>query len=129
MSVKRILLRQKVGGRGFRRRGLKLIGTLSNYDDDDNDNDNAKKKKNNWFYEQNNSSAGPLTSTARLRCETSQCDVLWRTWTYDNKFFFLYLNMDKVLKNSPPKQVAYIARIERFQIDMLMFEKTQIYFF
>ena len=39
------------------------------------------------------------TSTARLQSETSQCDVLWKTWTYDDKCYFLYLNMDKALKN------------------------------
>ena len=49
-----------------------------------------------------------MTSTALLRRETSQCDVLWRTWTYDNKFSFLYLNMDKALKNSTPGKVVHI---------------------
>ena len=49
-----------------------------------------------------------LTSITRLRLETSQCDVLRRTWTYDDKFSFLYLNMDKALKNSTPEKVAYI---------------------
>ena len=48
-----------------------------------------------------------LPSTAPLR-ETSQCYVLWRTWTYEDKFYFLYLNMDKVHKNSTPGKVAYI---------------------
>ena len=49
-----------------------------------------------------------LTSTARLRRETSQCDVLWRTWTYENKFSVLYLNMDKDNRNLTPGKVAYI---------------------
>ena len=40
-----------------------------------------------------------LTSTARLQRQTSQSDVLQRTWTYDEKFSFLYLHMDKALKN------------------------------
>ena len=35
----------------------------------------------------------------------------------DDKFSFLYLNMDKARKNSTPGKVAYIWRIERFQID------------
>ena len=48
------------------------------------------------------------TSTARLRSETSQCDVIWRTWTYDDKFSFLYFKMDKDLKNSTLGKVAYI---------------------
>ena len=49
-----------------------------------------------------------LTSAARLRRETSQCDVSWRTWTYEDKFSFLYLNMDKDLENSTPGEVACI---------------------
>ena len=59
----------------------------------------------------------------------SQCDVLWRTWTYDERCSFLYLNMDIALKNSTPGKDAYIWRIERFQIDAIKFEKTQIHFF
>ena len=50
-----------------------------------------------------------LTSTtAQLRREISQCDVIWRTWTYGDKFSFLYFNMDKALENSTPGKVAYI---------------------
>ena len=56
-------------------------------------------------------------SAARLRRETSQCDVLWKTWSYDDKFSFLYLNMDKALKNSTPRKVAYIWKIEKVRID------------
>ena len=92
--------------------------------------------KNNWFYEQNESFARAwgfqyisLTSNARLRREISQCDVLWRTWTYDDKFSFLYLNVDKAINNSSPGKVAYIWRIERFQIDAIKFKRTQIHFF
>ena len=92
--------------------------------------------KNVWFSEQNNCSAHAsrflvyisLTSTARLQLETSQCDVLWRTWTYDDKCSFLYLNVDKALKNSTLGKVLYISRIERFQIDAIKFERTQIHF-
>ena len=36
--------------------------------------------------------------------------------------------MDKALKNSTPGKVAYIRRIERFQIDAIKFERTQIHF-
>ena len=45
------------------------------------------------------------------------------------QFSLLYLHMDKALKNSTPGKVAYIWRIERFQIDAIKFEKTQIHFF
>ena len=37
--------------------------------------------------------------------------------------------MGKVPKNSTPGNVAYIWQIERFQIDAIKFERTQIYFF
>ena len=88
-----------------------ILGTLSNdHDDDDN---NVKK---NWFYEQNNCSAHFLDVHCTSTTETSQCDVLWRTWSYYNNFSLLYLNMDKALKNSTPGKVAYIWRIERYQI-------------
>ena len=69
-----------------------------------------------------------LTSTTRLPRETSQCEVLWRRWTWDDKFSLLSLNMDKALKNSTPGKVAYIWRIEQFQIYAIKFEKTQIIF-
>jgi len=69
-----------------------------------------------------------LTCTARLRREASLCDVSWRTWKYDDKFSFLYLNMDKAVKNLTLGKVAYIWRIERFQIDAINIERTQIHF-
>ena len=37
--------------------------------------------------------------------------------------------MNKAFKNSTPGKVAYIWRIERFQIDAIKFERTQIHFF
>ena len=37
--------------------------------------------------------------------------------------------MDKVLNISTPGKVAYICRIERFQIDALKIERTQTSFF
>ena len=90
-----------------------LLESLSNYDDDDNVKKEKEKKTigfirkttalhvhHAWYIS--------LTSTARLRRETSQCEVLWRTWTYEDKFSFLYWNMGKVLENSTPRKVAYI---------------------
>ena len=70
-----------------------------------------------------------LTSTARLRRETSEFSVLWRTWTYDDKFSFPFLNLnktDKILTNSTPGKVACIWHIERVQIDAIRFESTRI---
>ena len=42
---------------------------------------------------------------------------------------FLFLNLNKILKNSTPGEIAYIWQIERVQIDAIKFEKTQIEFF
>ena len=36
--------------------------------------------------------------------------------------------MDKVRKKSTPEKVTDIGRIERFQIDAIKFERTQIHF-
>ena len=37
--------------------------------------------------------------------------------------------MDKALKNSTPGKVAYLGRVEWFQIDAIEFERTQIRIF
>ena len=50
-------------------------------------------------------------------------------WTYDDKFSFLFLNLNKILKNSTPGKVAYLWHIERVQIEAIKFERTQILFF
>ena len=60
--------------------------------------------------------------------KTSWFDVLWRTWTYDDEFSFLHLNLNRILKNSTPGKVACIWHIERVQMDAIKFEKTQIHF-
>ena len=39
----------------------------------------------------------------------------WGTWTYDDEFSILFLNLDEVLKNSSPGKIAYIWQIERVQ--------------
>ena len=85
-----------------------------------------QRQKNNWFYEQNNFSARASRFLAHffdVYCTTttwnSQSDVLWRTWTNDDKSSLLYLNMDKALKNSALGKIAYIWRIERYQIDAI----------
>ena len=39
------------------------------------------------------------------------------------------MNLNKILKNSTPGEIAYIWQIERVQIDAIKFEKTQIEFF
>ena len=66
----------------------------------------------------------------RRRVLDLKVPVLWRTWTYDDdEFPFLFLNLNKILKNSTPGKVAYIWHIERVQIDAIKFERTQIHFF
>ena len=108
------------------------LGTLSN-DHHDEDNNSVKKTivfmcKTTALHQHNAFQYISLTSTARLRREASLCDVSWRTWKYDDKFSFRYLNMDKALKNLTPGKVAYICRIKRFQIDAIKIERTQIHF-
>ena len=56
-------------------------------------------------------------------------DVSWRTWTYDHKFSFLFLNLNKIPKNSTSGIVACIWHFGRVQIDAIKFERTQIHFF
>ena len=50
-------------------------------------------------------------------------------WTYDNEFSFLFLNLNKILKNSTPGKVTCSWHIEWVQIDAIKFERTQIPFF
>ena len=45
--------------------------------------------------------------------------VFWRTWTHNDEFSFLFLNLDKVLKNSTTGKVTCIWHIEQVQIDTI----------
>ena len=47
----------------------------------------------------------------------------------NDEFSFLFLNLNKILKNSTPWKVACIWHFERVQIDASKFERTQIHFF
>ena len=47
--------------------------------------------------------------------------------SYD-EFSFLFLNLNKILKNWTPGKVAYIWHIEQVQLDAIKFERTQIHF-
>ena len=48
---------------------------------------------------------------------------------HDCEGSFLFLNLDKVLKNSTPEEIVYIWKIKWVQIDAEEFEGTHIYFF
>ena len=50
-------------------------------------------------------------------------------WTYKEEFSFLFLNQDKILKNSTPGKIAYIWQIELVLINAIKFERTQIHYF
>ena len=67
-----------------------------------------------------------------VRCTTTTWSLPMRRFMENvdiwRQISFLYLNMDKVLNNSTPGKVAYICRIERFQIDALKIERTQTHF-
>ena len=79
-------------------------------------------QKNNRFNDQNNSSARASRFLIHF------CDVHC-TWTYYDEFPFIFLSLNKILKNSTPGKVACIWHIERIQIDAIKFERTQIHFF
>ena len=98
------------------------LETLSNYDDNDN--------------KQNNSSARAsrfLEHFLDVHRTTTTWNIPMRRFMEDvdtrRHILLLYLNMDKTLQNSTPRKVAYIWRIERFQIEAIKFERTQIHFF
>ena len=69
---------------------------------------------------------------ARLRLESAvpNFHVLWKTWTRDNDFLFLFLNFDRSspLEYSSPEKIANICRIERGEIDAIKFETGHIHF-
>ena len=91
--------------------------------------------------QQRQKTIGLMSKTKVLHVYQDFSTFLWRplhdydvklpnaTWKYDDKFSLLYLNVDKALNNSSPGKVAYIWRIERFRIDAIKFERTQINFF
>ena len=47
---------------------------------------------------------------------------------HDDKFSFLFLNLDKFLKNSTPGNIAYIWQIDRVQIDATSLKESKIIF-
>jgi len=51
-----------------------------------------------------------------------------RRFIEDDESSLLFLNIDKVLKNSTPGKIAYSCQIERVQIDAVNFERTQLNF-
>ena len=69
---------------------------------------------------------------ARLRLESTvpNFHVLWKTWTRDNDFIFLFLNFDRSspLEYSSPEKIANIGRIERGEIEAIKFETGHIHF-
>ena len=80
---------------------------------------------------QNNNFAGAscffvhfFVVTARLRRENAYFHVLWRTWTQDNNFLFLFLNFDTVFYNSTPEK-----KLPTFgELSATKFEAAQLYF-
>ena len=98
---------------------LSRLGTLSN-DLHDEDNNSVKEQLFLLF----------LVHFFDVHCTTTTWSLPMRRFMEDVEiwFSFLYLNMDKALKNSTPGKVAYIGRIERFQIHAIKIERTQIHF-
>ena len=95
-------------------------------------------KKNNWFYEQNNCS----TRASRFLVNFFDVHCTTTTWKPSNAAFcggrgntttnfpFSIWTWTKPLRiQLQEAEVAYIWIIERFQIDVIKFERTQIHFF
>ena len=67
----------------------------------------------------------------RLRLEnTHNVSLIWRTWTSDKKFFFLFLNLDIAVRNSTLEEIASgvtcILQIE--QVGMIaIIKRTRIH--
>ena len=74
-----------------------------------------KKSKKELIYEQNNlfTRASRFFIHSLTSLHDSWCDVLWGTLIYDDEFYFLFLNLDKVLKNSTPGESAFIWKIRK----------------
>ena len=54
--------------------------------------------------------------TARSPREIALCDVLWRTLTQDLEFFFSFLNLSAVQKNSTWEKFDYIRHFKRDKV-------------
>ena len=54
--------------------------------------------------------------------------VLSTTWTCDDEFLFLSLNLNTFLNNSTPWKFAYIGKSERAGIIALKFQRTRSHF-
>ena len=87
-----------------------------------------KPLNNNCFYERNNSHARASRFLVHfyyiVHWTTTTWNLMGGTWTYVGDFSFLFLNLDKVPKNSTPEKVASILQTERVQIDARKFERT-----
>ena len=93
-----------------------LLGSFSNDEGDEN----VKKKKIGSDKQKNNSKCPShffniyfFAVTARLPRESASLHVLRRTWTRDDEFFFLFLNLSAVPKKSTRGKFAYTWRIQK----------------
>ena len=50
------------------------------------------------------------------------------TWTYDNEFSFLFLNLSKILKNSTPGKVAAFNMLSRSKYMWLSLKEHKFFF-
>ena len=107
------------------------LGSLRKYDGDGNK--NGKKAagfnwQNNTFARASRIFVHVFAVDARLQSETSYFHALWRTWTQDNNFLFLFLKFKTVLQNSTPETLVIICRIEQDGINAIKFEAARILF-
>ena len=77
------------------------IGSLSN--DDNDGNENGKN-----FARASRFSVHFVAVVALLQSESAYFQIFSRTGTQNNKFLFLFLNFETILKNSTPKKFANV---------------------
>jgi len=92
-------------------------------------------QNNNRLNDQNNSSARAsrfLVHFFYVHCTTTTWNLLISRFMddvdNDDEFSFIFLNLNKILKNSTPGKVPCFWHIERVQIDAIKFERTEIHF-
>ena len=56
-----------------------------------------------------------FAATACLQHETAYFHILWRTWTQDNDFLFLFCNFNAVFQNSIAEKFANIDKLNEME--------------
>ena len=113
---------------------IEVIGRVRCHDGNSNVRKRHKSNRFRLAYQQLSTARAPrffvhcFAVNARLRRELPNFYVSSTSWTYDDKFLFLSLNLNFFLKNSTPGKFAHIGQSERVGIIALKFQRTQSHF-